>query len=84
LQPEDEVKLVIVDRDDYIWVKEIISQYNLGNRVSAIHLSPVHDSDSSELAQSLAAWMLEDDLPSNTRLQLQLHKFIWDPSARGV
>ncbi len=84
LQSEDEIKFVIVDRDDYIWVKQIISQYDLGSRVCAIHLSPIHDSDSSELAQSLAAWMLDDDLPSNTRLQLQLHKFIWDPSTRGV
>ena len=33
-------------------------------------------------ADELAAWILEDRLP--VRLQLQLHKFIWSPAARGV
>ena len=44
-----------------------------------IHLSPVHgELDPRELAE----WIVEDHLP--VRLQLQLHKFIWDPEARGV
>ena len=30
----------------------------------------------------LVEWMLEDGLPA--RMQLQMHKFIWDPSTRGV
>jgi hypothetical protein len=30
----------------------------------------------------LAAWILQTDLP--IRLQLQQHKILWDPEARGV
>jgi 7-carboxy-7-deazaguanine synthase len=33
-------------------------------------------------ADELAAWILEDRL--SVRLQLQMHKFIWSPAARGV
>ena len=33
-------------------------------------------------ARVLAEWMLADRVPA--RLQLQLHKFIWSPSQRGV
>jgi 7-carboxy-7-deazaguanine synthase len=42
-------------------------------------MSPVHDVLGAE---PLSQWMLADRLPA--RLQLQLHKFIWSPTARGV
>ena len=32
--------------------------------------------------RQLAEWILADSLP--VRMQLQLHKFIWEPSTRGV
>ena len=32
--------------------------------------------------KTLSEWMLEDSMPA--RLQLQLHKYIWSPHARGV
>src|SRR2546428_463059 len=32
--------------------------------------------------RTVSEWLLEDALP--VRLSLQLHKFIWDPAARGV
>jgi 7-carboxy-7-deazaguanine synthase len=32
--------------------------------------------------RTLAEWILESQLP--VRLQLQQHKYIWDPAARGV
>jgi 7-carboxy-7-deazaguanine synthase len=32
--------------------------------------------------KELAAWILQDKLP--VRLQLQLHKYIWDAQTRGV
>ncbi|WP_320410045.1 hypothetical protein [Candidatus Kryptonium thompsonii] len=31
---------------------------------------------------TLATWILEDKLP--VRFQLQMHKYIWSPTARGV
>ena len=33
-------------------------------------------------ARPLAEWILADRLP--VRLQLQAHKYIWDPQTRGV
>jgi len=41
--------------------------------------SPVHD---VLPAKDLANWILADRLP--VRLQLQAHKYIWDPHTRGV
>ena len=32
--------------------------------------------------RTLSEWVLADNLP--VRVQLQLHKFIWDPNTRGV
>ena len=45
----------------------------------AILLSPVHGDPA--LPRRIAEWLLEDRLPA--RLQLQLHKVIWDASERG-
>jgi 7-carboxy-7-deazaguanine synthase len=42
-------------------------------------LSPVHGVLDP---QRLVAWMLRDRLPA--RLNLQLHKYVWSPDARGV
>jgi 7-carboxy-7-deazaguanine synthase len=79
LTPQDEVKFVIRDRADYEFAKQIVEQYALPGRVAAVLFSPVHvDLD----PQQLAAWILADRL--TVRLQLQLHKYIWDPQTRGV
>jgi len=90
LRPSDEVKFVICDRDDYEWACDVLLRYALAGRVAAVLLSPVvaqapdaHIDGSEALdPQVLAGWMLEDGLAA--RLQLQLHKFIWDSAARGV
>ena len=57
----------------------MIAEHQLARRVNAVLLSPVFGR--VDLA-NLAAWMLEDRLPA--RLQLQMHKYIWSPTARGV
>jgi 7-carboxy-7-deazaguanine synthase len=79
LTAHDEVKFVISDRRDYEWTRRVIAEHGLERRVNAILLSPVFGRVD---AASLAAWMLEDRLPA--RLQLQIHKYIWPPNARGV
>jgi len=75
----DEVKFVISGRGDYEWSRDVIAGHGLERRVNAILLSPAFGRVD---AASLAAWMLEDRLPA--RLQLQMHKYIWSPTARGV
>lgn len=78
LQPWDEIKVVIADRADYDWARAACEEHGLYGK-HPIHFSP---SFGSLPAHELAAWILADALP--VRMQLQLHKFIWDPDARGV
>lgn len=73
-----EIKLVLADRADYDWAREIMAQHRLPQRWPVL-LSPVGE---RLPAADLAAWMVADR--SQARLQLQLHKQIWDPDARGV
>ena len=79
LRPHDEVKFVIKDREDYDFAREVLVRYDLASRVQAIHFSPVHGV--MDLRQ-LSEWVLADRLP--VRVQVQLHKLIWDPATRGV
>ena len=78
LSQKDEIKFVLEDRSDYEWAKDIIVQYGLENQCPVL-LSPVFGSLD---LQPLAGWILSDRL--RVRIQAQLHKFIWDPKARGV
>ena len=79
LAPHDEVKFVIADREDYEFARDAVTRYDLSARCAAVLFSPVHGALDP---RSLSEWMLADRLPA--RLQLQLHKFIWSPTARGV
>ena len=79
LSPHDEVKFVIQDRADYDFSKEVINRYALASRAGAILFSPVHGVLEP---RTLSEWMLADRVPA--RLQLQLHKYIWSPTTRGV
>ena len=79
LRPHDEVKFVVKDRADYEWARDVLVQRSLPGRAAAIHFSPVHGVLDPK---TLSEWMLADRLPA--RLQVQLHKYIWPPSTRGV
>lgn len=79
LRPHDEVKFVIGDRADYEFARSVMDEHALADRVASIHLSPVHG---IMLPKTLSEWVLADRLP--VRIQLQLHKYIWDPQTRGV
>lgn len=78
LKPSAEIKFVVKDRADYQWARNVLARTGLHER-HAVLLSPVFGELDPKV---LAAWVLEDRLP--IRLQLQLHKLIWDPAARGV
>jgi len=78
LRKKDEVKFVLMDYNDYLFAKNICTELNLHQRCPVL-FSPVF----GELSpRSLAEWILQDSLP--VRLQIQLHKYIWDPTLRGV
>ena len=79
LSAQDEVKFVIADRADFDYARDVVARYDLASKVTAVLFSPVHGA----LAPAdLARWILEARL--NVRLQLQTHKYIWSPDARGV
>jgi 7-carboxy-7-deazaguanine synthase len=79
LRPHDEVKFVIKDRADYEFAQDVTRRYDLVARAAAVHFSPVHGV--MDLRQ-LSEWVLKDRL--GVRVQVQLHKYIWDPATRGV
>ena len=79
LAPHDELKFVIKDRADYEFARETIARHQLATRAAAVLMSPVHGVLEPRI---LSEWMLADRLPA--RLQVQLHKFIWTPTTRGV
>jgi 7-carboxy-7-deazaguanine synthase len=79
LRPHDEVKFVIKDRADYDWARDVLERHGLRQRAAAIHFSPVHGVLDPK---TLSEWVLADRLP--VRVQLQIHKYIWSPTTRGV
>jgi 7-carboxy-7-deazaguanine synthase len=79
LRPADEVKFVIRDRADYEFARDVVATHGLLSKTAAALFSPVHGVLNP---RELAEWILADRLP--VRLQLQAHKYIWDPDTRGV
>jgi 7-carboxy-7-deazaguanine synthase len=78
LGPADELKLVITDRADYTWARELVRSGRLPATVP-VTFSPGWGA--LEL-RDLAGWILEDRLP--VRFQVQLHKVVWPEAEGGV
>ena len=79
LRPIDEVKFVLSDENDYRFALDKIREHHLNEQTPNILFSPVYGA----LAGSdLVRWMLRDRPPA--RLNLQIHKYIWDPNREGV
>lgn len=78
LKPTDEIKFVIASRRDWEWATEAIRELHLDSRF-AVLVSAVFG---AVALADLAEWVLGSGL--NVRMQLQMHKFIWEPAARGV
>ncbi len=73
-----EFKMVLAGKDDYDWATSLLDEYRLTDSFTVMMGVVYGKLDPAELA----AWMLRDRL--RARLQLQLHKYIWDPARRGV
>ena len=78
LQPHDEVKFVIGDREDFDWAKEILNKYSLNEKCSILFSPTFGKIDPSRIVE----WILEGDIP--VRMQLQMHKHIWESEGKGV
>jgi 7-carboxy-7-deazaguanine synthase len=75
----DELKFVIGTREDYEWSRRLIAEHRLAERPYGMLFSTVYGQLST---RDLAEWIVEDRLP--VRFQLQQHKYVWEPNARGV
>ncbi len=79
LRPDDEIKFVIADEEDFAWAVATIREHNLAERTAAVLISPV--AGGMEAART-AELILESGL--DLRLNLQLHRIIWPGRRRGV
>jgi len=71
LLPQDQIKFVLSDRQDYDWAVALLNQYALTD-ICEVLFSPVQGQLDP---RQLADWILADQLP--VRFQLQLHKILW-------
>lgn len=78
LRPHDEVKFVLAGRADYEYAREVVRRHDLPSRCGVLFGAVFGSLAPAELA----AWILEDGL--RVRLQLQIHKILWDPGLRGT
>ena len=79
LEKKDTVKFVSGSRADLERALEIIREYGLIGKC-AVYISPVFGKiEPAEIVD----FMLANKL-NGVNVQLQMHKFIWDPNARGV
>jgi 7-carboxy-7-deazaguanine synthase len=78
LKRTDQVKFVLASRRDFDWAAATVRAHQLDRRLIVL-FSPVFG---SVQPVELAEWLLASGL--HVRMQLQLHKSIWDPQARGV
>jgi 7-carboxy-7-deazaguanine synthase len=79
LSKRDEVKFVMGSREDYEWSREKVLRLELSKRCGAVLFSPIFGRVDP---RQIVEWILADNL--DVRFQLQMHKFIWTPTQRGV
>ena len=81
LGSNDELKFVIGDRMDFEYAQGVLDEFRAysSSNETPVHFSPVFGKLEPKL---LAQWILEEHL--EVRLQLPLHKILWDPNQRGV
>ena len=78
IKPEDEIKFVIGNKEDYDWAKEKINKYNLIDTCTVL-MSHIYKKIEPK---TITKWILEDSL--DVRFQIQLHKEIWEDKEKGV
>lgn len=79
LQEKDTIKFVAGNVDDLQRAKQVIEEYHLTGKCN-IYISPVFGKIDPK---DIVNFMIHHHL-NKVNLQLQLHKFIWDPNEKGV
>lgn len=78
LWPNAQIKFVVASREDFTWAAARCLEHHLTERFEVLF------SAAFELVapRDLAGWLLDSGL--RARMQLQQHKYIWEPDTRGV
>jgi 7-carboxy-7-deazaguanine synthase len=79
LKPTDQIKFVIASRRDWEWAEAAIREHRLDERFTCLASSAFGEARPVDLVN----WLLAAKLP-RVRVQLQMHKYIWEPTKRGV
>lgn len=79
LKQTDSVKFVVSDRQDLDYAREIIETYHLNDRATVYISSAFSQIEPAEIVSYMIAHQMNRE-----KVQLQLHKYIWDPNRKGV
>jgi len=78
IRVDTEIKFVICSRQDFFWSENFCKAHNLFHRSHVLYSPSFEEIPKRELAELI----LKNG--SEARLQLQMHKYIWEPTTRGV
>lgn len=79
IDSKDTIKFVCGSQDDLNKAKEIIDKYNLTKKC-AVYISPIFGAIKLE---AIVKFMIKNNM-NGVNMQLQMHKYIWDPNKKGV
>lgn len=79
LRKNDVIKFVVSDYDDLEKTKEIIKKYDLINKANCLISTVWGRIEFEEIVN-----FLKDNKLNDVKMQLQIHKIIWDKDKRGV
>jgi 7-carboxy-7-deazaguanine synthase len=79
LKPTDQIKFVIASRRDWDWAAGVVRGHRLDERFACLVSTAFHAVPPADAV----GWLLESGL-HRVRFQLQMHKYIWEPTTRGV
>jgi len=80
LKKTDDLKFIITNREDFRWASQVVQDYKLYDKLLS---PPIVQTAFGQLEnQRLAQWVNESNILF--RLGIQMHKYIYDPQARGV
>lgn len=79
---ENDVLKFVIGKDDFDKLKQVIEKYSIK---SYIYLSPVFgEIEPFEIVDFMKIMHIQGIDTSKMRVQVQLHKIIWNPNERGV
>ena len=79
IRKNDTVKFVVSDENDLYVAKNVIEEYNLIERATVYLSSSFRQIEPKDIVE----FMIDNNL-NGIKLQLQMHKYIWEPDRKGV